>query len=174
MAGASISVKILDAEAVAALRQIERLMGDTTPVTRAIGVGLVEVVHTHFETESDPQGKAWAPLEATYAANKRGAGILREAGMRGGLMGSITSRASASGVEVGSNKVYAGVHQEGATITPVNGPFLVFRLGDRVVHARSVTIPARPFIGVGPHEERVILETILDALDRAVARAAHA
>ncbi len=171
MAGVSLEYRIDDAELRAAWRQLEILMGDTTPVMRTIGKGLVKDTHGHFETESDPWGNAWAPLNPAYAETKRGAGILRESAMRGGLMGSITYRAGRDSVETGSNKPYAGVHQGGATIEPKNGKYLRFPLGDGYAQVESVTIPARQYLGIGPHEERTILESVIDALDRAVARA---
>lgn len=171
MSGASIEVKIDDAELRAAWRQLELLMADTTPVMRLIGTGLVEATHLHFEQESAPDGSTWAPLNPVYAATKRGPGILRESAMRGGLMGSITYRAGRDSVETGSNKIYAAIHQFGGTITPKSGKYLVFPLGDGYARVGSVTIPARPYLGIGAHEERAILETVIDALDRAIERA---
>jgi phage virion morphogenesis protein len=155
-------------EARAAFGRLERVMSDTTPITRAIGTGLVTSTQDRFDDEVSPDGAAWAPLNPTYAAGKRGAGILRESAMRGGLQGSITYRAGRSDVQVGSNKVYAGVHQGGAVITPKSADRLVFRLGNRVVHARSVTIPARPFVGISSDDQVMILDVIEGGLARAL------
>lgn len=141
-------------------------MADTTPITRAIGTGLVTSTQDRFDDEVSPDGAAWAPLNPVYAAGKRGAGILRERAMRGGLQGSITYRAGRSEVEVGSNKIHAGVHQHGAVITPKSGGRLAFRLGNRIIHARSVTIPARPYVGISADDKLMIIETIEGALAR--------
>lgn len=86
--------------------------------------------------------------------------------MRGGLMGSITFRAGRDHVEVGTNKIHAAVHQFGAEIKPRVARYLVFRLSIGIVHALKVTIPARPYLGIGPRDEEVILEALVDALDR--------
>lgn len=153
-------------EARAGFRQLERVMSDTTPIARAIGTGLVTSTQDRFDDEVSPDGAGWAPLNPVYAAGKRGAGILREQAMRGGLQGSITYRASRSEVEVGSNKIYAGVHQGGAVITPKSAGRLVFRLGNRIVHARSVTIPARPYVGISAEDKVMIIEVIEGALAR--------
>lgn len=168
MSGVTLQTRVVDHAAQLAFKKLRLLMTDTSPVMRAIGVGLVEEVHTRFETARDPQGQAWAPLLPAYESMKRGAGILRESAMRGGLMGSITFRAGHESVEVGTNKIYAAVHQFGATIRPVRAGRLVFRLATGMVQAQSVTIPARPYLGIGPADERVIFETLDDAVDRAV------
>jgi phage virion morphogenesis protein len=168
VSGFSITFSFDWDEARAAFGRLERVMADTTPITRAIGVGLVTSTQDRFDDEVSPDGSAWAPLNPTYAAGKRGAGILRESAMRGGLQGSITYRASRSDVQVGSNKIYAGVHQGGAVITPKNADRLVFRLGNRVVHARSVTIPARPFVGISSDDQVMILDVVESGLARAL------
>lgn len=168
MAGVTLEVSIDDKLVLKAFTALsKKLSGDTTPVMRAIGFGLVQNVHDRFEAAVDPQGQPWEPLNPSYAAAKRGPGILREAGMRGGLMGSITFSAGPDAVEVGTNKIYAAVHQFGATIVPVKASHLVFRIGNQVVKAKSVTIPARPFLGISAEDERTIAETVTDALDRA-------
>lgn len=166
MSGVTLDVKVADTAARHWFNHLSIVMADTTPVMRAIGVGLVENTHTRFERAVSPEGTPWAPLLPAYAAVKKGAGILRESAMRGGLMGSITYRASRESVEIGTNKIYAAVHQFGATIRPVKARHLIFRLASGMVHAEEVTIPARPYIGISREDEQLILETIVDAFDR--------
>lgn len=168
MSGASITVRIDAGQAVAAFRRLSRMMDDTRPVMRAIGTGLVRGTHDRFQAGVDPGGAPWKSLNPVYASGKRGAGILRESGMAGGLMGSIAMRAGRDEVEVGSNKIYAAVHQFGATITPKAGQFLIFRMGGRLAIARSVTIPARPYLGVSG-DDMVMIGDVLDGfLGRAI------
>ena len=65
----------------------------------------------------------------------------------GRLRGSISPAADASGVTVGTNINYAAVHQFGATIKPKKaGGRLVFPGAGKMIFARQVTIPARPFL----------------------------
>lgn len=156
------------AAASSAFQRLQHAMADTTPITRAIGVGLVTSTQDRFDDQVAPDGSAWAPLNPTYAAGKRGAGILRESAMRGGLQGSITYRAGRTEVQVGSNKIYAGVHQGGAVITAKNSPFLVFKMGGRLVKTRSVTIPARPFVGISSDDQVMILDVVEGGLARAL------
>ncbi|MCX5497318.1 phage virion morphogenesis protein [Kaistia dalseonensis] len=172
MTGVSLSTTIDDREARRAFGALQRLMADTTPIMAAIGTGLVRNVHDRFMDADDPDGNAWAPLNPGYAAIKRGPGILRASGMRGGLMGSITQKANRDSVEVGSNKIYAAVHQLGATIEAKNATHLRFEMAGGLVAVKSVTIPARPYLGIGPADERTINETLVDALDRAVQKGA--
>lgn len=168
MSGVTLEAVVSAGTTRRAFRRLAAVTADTGPVMRAIGVALVEETHTRFERAVTPEGAAWRPLLPAYESMKRGPGILRESGMRGGLMGSITFRAGRDSVEVGTNKVHAAVHQFGATIRPVRAERLVFALASGVVKAESVTIPARPYLGIGPQDERAILDTLEDALDRAV------
>lgn len=169
MAGAIIFTRIESKAPRRVFAALSRVMANPTPVMAAIGTGLVESTHERFERAVDPGGQAWAPLLPAYAAIKRGPGILRAAGMAGGLMGSITRRAGRDRVEVGTNKIYAGVHQHGATIRANKAKALVFRLAGGMVMAKSVTIPARPFLGLTRSDEDMILDMLQDALERATA-----
>ncbi|MFG1466572.1 phage virion morphogenesis protein [Xanthobacter sp. DSM 24535] len=170
MSGVTLETTIDAGDALRAFRALQAVMSNTTPVMRAIGVGLREGTHTRFQTATDPDGNPWAALNPDYAALKRGPGILRESAMRGGLMGSITFRATHNTVEEGTNQIYGAVHQFGATITPKNASHLVFRLASGVVMADSVTIPARPYLGISAEDEVMIVETLIDAADRALSR----
>ncbi len=164
----SLTFKMDDREARQAFARLQGWMAGSAPLMRAIGVSLVSSTHDRMDAGHSPDGSAFAPLKPAYAAAKRGPGILRESGMAGGLQGSITFRAAPAAVEVGSNKIYAGVHQTGATIKPKGGGRLMFKLGSQWVAARSVTIPARPYIGASAEDEETILDLVEASLDRAM------
>ena len=168
MSGAVLITRMDISDAQAGFGRLAAVMSDTTPVMRAIGTGLVSNTQDRFDAGQDPDGAAWTALNPVYAAGKRGPGILRESGMRGGLQGSITYRAAASSVEVGSGKIYAAIHQFGGTILPKSGGRLVFRMGNRIVQARSVTIPARPYLGISSEDQVMILDVVEGALARAL------
>lgn len=56
---------------------------------------------------------------------------------------------------VGPTVVYARIQEQGGTIRPRRGPFLVFRGEDGgLVHVRQVTIPARPYLRPAVEEFR--------------------
>jgi phage gpG-like protein len=134
---------------------------------KAVGVALVEETQHRFDAGVDVWGVKWQPLLPAYAAIKRGPGILRASLM---LQRSITFQVSGSTVSVGSNRVYAAVHQFGAVIKAKNGKGLAFLLGGNeskhnkggfhLIQVQSVTIPARPYLGFGPKDERAVLEVL--------------
>jgi phage virion morphogenesis protein len=158
--GARIVSAFDDKTVLAAFTRLREVTTVSQGLMRAIGVGLVMTTQARFDREEDPDGNAWAPLLPAYAAIKRGPGILRESGMRGGLQGSITFEAGHNTVTVGSNKIYAAIHQFGGKIVPKSAKALVFKLGagGGVVRVQSVTIPARPYLGFGAAEIDMVLD----------------
>ncbi|KNY13615.1 phage virion morphogeneis protein [Shinella sp. SUS2] len=164
MSGASISIT-LSGSALRGFQQLERVMDNTTPVMADIGKGLVASTHMRFVTQTDPDGAAWRALNTDYAATKRNTRILTESGR---LRDSINSRAGATEVRVGTNVPYAAIHQFGGTIKPKSASHLRFFIGDALVTVASVTLPARPFLGISSDDETMIAETIFDFLERYV------
>lgn len=182
MAGATLTARFDDSQVRRAFLALAAI-GRDGGVLGAIGVGLARNTRERFDQAQDPDGQPWASLHPLYAPLKRGPGILRESGMRGGLQGSITSQVAGRSVIVGSNKIYAAVHQFGATIRAKNAPALVFRLatgrtitGKRgrtspetsLVFVESVTIPARPYLGLSRRDEDTVREVVFGALQRAM------
>lgn len=178
MTGARIQAELDDTEIQRAVFRLAAMGQNMLPVARAVGVGLVRNTQDRFRAARDPDGIAWKPLNKAYLEIKRGPGILREAGMRGGLMASITFRANAgaggASVQIGTNKIYGAVHQFGATIKPKdpNGR-LFLRTPDGLIWgaARQVTIPARPYLGISREDRETIMD-VLDAFQRRAIRGA--
>lgn len=164
MTGVAISVTIQDKGVQRAFEQLARIMHNTQPVMKAIGVGLVGSTHQRFISQRDPQGQPWKTLNQEYAKGKRNTRILTESGR---LRNSINAQATSDEVRVGTNTIYAAAHQLGAEIKPKNGSHLMFRLGGRFVMLDSVTLPARPFLGISADDETMIAETVYGFIDRA-------
>lgn len=161
MAGISIGVTIND-EAVR--RGLDRLPRDWRRQAAApIGMALVRGTQRRFESATAPDGSPWKPLNPAYAAGKRGPGILRESRM---LFRSITYRASSEAVRVGTNRVYGAIHQLGGTITAKSAGALRFPMGGGWVTRKSVTIPARPYLGVSREDEQAIGDVLEALFDR--------
>lgn len=174
MAGATLEITFQPGPVVTAVAALLASSRDPTPLLRAIGTGLLRNTQDRFEAETAPDGSAWAPLNSWYLTFKRGPGILRGAGMRGGLQGSLIMDVDAGAVRIGSNKIYAAVHQFSATITPKTpGGHLAIRdhKGKLQGTAPSVTIPARPYLGLSRRDEETILDVTEDHLDRILRRA---
>jgi phage virion morphogenesis protein len=171
MSGATFTITFDDRQVARALRGIALLGRNPAGMLGAIRTGLLRNTQDRFDAESAPDGSRWATLHPLYASDKRGPGILRESGMRGGLQGSLTGQVEGNSVVIGSNKIYAAVHQFGATITPKTAKALVFRMGGQLVTTQRVTIPARPYLGLSARDEETIMEAAEDALDAVLRRA---
>lgn len=96
-----------------------------------------------------PDGSAWAPnLE-----NRRP--ILHRSGA---LARSIDYAVQGMQAIVGSGLIYAAIHQFGGTIRAKAAEFLSFRIGNRHVLAREVTMPARPYIGISADDRSELVQ----------------
>lgn len=158
MTGVSISISVEHAAITAALRGLSADW--RTRALKNIGELVVRQTKARFKAGTAPDGSRWAPLNPDYAAGKRGPGILRESG---GLRDSIVWQLrGADELRVGSVKTYAAIHQLGGRIAPRSAEALVFRLGGKLVFARAVTIPARPYLGLSPADIEAVSAVIAD------------
>jgi len=134
-----------------------------------IGLYLVESSQNRFEDQIGPDGKEWKVSGRVAASG--GQTLVKD----GHLRASITYRLRGGSVEAGSNLIYAGVHQKGATIRAKTAKGLIFQVpgkpGDNDVSYRrvqSVTIPARPYMGINAADRREIREIVEDHLREAL------
>lgn len=142
----------------AALAEAARRGEDMTPLMDAIGMGLeASTVERFNETSRAPDGTPWKP---SIAADEGRRTLVQ----RGHLRDSITHRAGPRSVRVGTNVLYAAVHQLGAVIRAKTARGLVFRIGREWRRVREVRIPARPFLGVSAEDEEMILAEATDWL----------
>ena len=120
---------------------------DMTPLMDAVGLYLVGATIENFEQESAPGGQPWKP---SLRARVRGGQTLSDTGR---LKSSITHHDTAHEVIVGTNVIYAAIHQFGGVIVPVSADALHFVLanGFRVTTQR-VEMPARPYLGIAGEE----------------------
>lgn len=83
------------------------------PLLDAIGATLADNARLTFRDQADPWGRTWAPLSPVTVARRRGSGAkaLLDTGR---LRNSITHKADADTVTVGTNVRYAPTHQFGA------------------------------------------------------------
>jgi phage gpG-like protein len=146
-AGVLIEVDITDlTSALARLGGLDNV--DTEPLMSDIGARLEFSTRERIlSTKTAPDGTPWAP-------NLAGTSTLMQSGQH--LLGSIAWTASATETEVGASWEHAHVHQNGAVINAKNAKFLSFVVGGRHVSKKSVTIPARPFVGISAEDEAKI------------------
>lgn len=143
--------------------QLQRRGEDLSPLMDIIGQALESSTIERFDEERAPDGSRWTP---SLRARLEGGKTLTKSAR---LKQSITHRSTSDSAEVGTNLIYAGTHQEGATIRGKGGK-LSFRLpgglGFRSVE--QVIIPARPFLGVSADDELEIIAQGEDYLAEAL------
>ncbi|MGX7745893.1 phage virion morphogenesis protein [Rhodopseudomonas parapalustris] len=146
-AGVRIEIDISDLTgALSRLSGLEN--ADTEQLMSDIGARLEFSMQERITTtKTAPDGTPWQE-------NLEGTSILHRTG--GHMLGSVAWTASATEVEAGLSWEYAHVHQDGAVITAKNAKFLSFVVGGRHVSKKSVTIPARPVVGISAEDESKI------------------
>lgn len=191
MSGASLT-KVFEIDGfLTKLERLETEVKDARPLMNVIGTGLVSLAQDRLGGTRDPWGKPWAALSPAYARIKTQPGMLRVKGDAGGLSGSLTYEAGSNFVRYGSNKEYAGVHQNGATIDREESQVTVYRktrkdgsfaskgrfvkrrqanlVTTHLTPAYSIVIPARPYLGIGFREEIMVGEAWEWFINRAFA-----
>lgn len=126
-------------------RRLEKMLRGVEykePLMDELGGLMVASTIDRFENSKSPDGISWAPSERALA---EGGKTLIDKGL---LMGSITHVPGNDQVEVGSNLVYAGIHQFG---------------GD-AGRSGSSEIVARPYLGISIGDEFAIEEATQDYL----------
>lgn len=147
---ANLTIRVDDREIQQALGQLQTRLSNLLPVFKNIGEYMVLATTERFDKEVDPQGSSWHPLTTATIERKRRKGkILKILQQDGDLRRTIVYQASADQVEIGTNRIYGAIHQ----------------FGGQAGRGRSVTIPARPFLGVSEAEQSEILAIIQDYLD---------
>jgi phage virion morphogenesis protein len=173
MSGAGLIVDLSGREsALAALAGIAGRLDHARPMFDDIGASLVTSTQRRFEEGRAPDGSPWPP---SLRAKLTGGKTLIETAR---LMNSQTHIASDAGVEVGTNVIYAAVHQLGHTFERAARQQTIYRKYDAredelsprfvkkskanyaedvAVKAHAVTLPKRPFLGLDDHDEAEIL-----------------
>ena len=117
-------------------------------VFSAIGEELLLSTDARFDSQTDPDGRPWEPLNAKYAEWKRAFhGHDRILKLRGYLRDTLRYQATDVSVAIGSNRVYSAIHQ----------------FGGQAGREHKAAIPARPYLGGSYDDVAAILEIIEDA-----------
>jgi phage gpG-like protein len=152
----AFKIDVTDGPVIAALNQLAASCADMTPAMRAIAGVLERQTEDNFAAQSGPLGKWPALAQSTIenrvgrlASNTKGGwrkdGRLsksmanRATGIKilqdkGRLIASVTPFWSDTEAGIGSNAIYAAIHQ----------------LGGMAGRAHRVTIPARPYLPMFP------------------------
>jgi phage gpG-like protein len=162
--GAIDAAEVLD-HVVADLDVLVDRFDDLTPLMEAIGQYGVTSTKDRFNTNIDPSGDPWAPSERSELT---GGKIQVE---RGHLRDSMSYNVlGETGVEWGSNLIYAAQRQFGGSIRAVNAPFLRWQGPGGDWHsALEVFQPPRPFLGISLEDEDEIGEIVGLVMEEAFA-----
>lgn len=139
MSGVSIAIDLDDEVLKLALDRIESLLKDLSEPLEDIGASLVSSTLGRFEQGRGPDGVAWRP---SRRAIDQGGQTLIDSGL---LRSSIVYEAGSDQVRVGSNRVYAAIHQEGG----------------QAGRGGKTRLPARPYLGVND-DDRDEIRAIVD------------
>lgn len=107
---------------------------------------LDEVVRNNAMTEAVSAGGF--ELEAEIKLNIEAQNLVDTGNLMNSVqLGSVSAKGNKAEVTVGTNVIYAAIHEFGGTIVARNAKALVFKTKDGIWHrVKSVTIPARPFM----------------------------
>ena len=159
MAETGVSLTFDAANLEAALKLVGGLADfDAAPLLEEIGaLGESQTRRRISDEKTAPDGTPWRP-------NLAGTSILLATGQN--LLASIAYTSDGAEAVWGAAWEYAHVHQDGAVITPATAQALAFKIGGRTAFAKSVTIPARPFVGLSAQNRVEIDELVTDHLGR--------
>jgi len=151
-----LTLEIHDQAARAGLAKLRAGIQSRAGLLNTLGETLTESTKQRIRDGGPaPDGTPWKPLQPLTLELKKNKdrGILWDSGMLKDTLAFDLEGEDA--VAIGSMMIYARIHQKGGTIKPKEGrkalnvPGRGFR--------RSVTIPARPYLGVS-RADRAILE----------------
>lgn len=151
----SIRVEV-DPELLDRLRGLEE--ADIAGAMAAVGEAIRTSALERFSREKDPEGRPWKKSIRAQRDGGKTLSVSRD------LATSIHIESSAKGVEVGTNKEYAAIHQFGGTIRAKGGGLLRFQIGDQWISKKSIKMPARPYLGINEEDMREITHIIEDAV----------
>jgi len=119
--------------------------GDMTPAMKDIGRALKTGTQLRFRAGQSPEGTPWRP---SLRALAEGGQTLR---LSGRLRNSITFAATKDAVEIGTNVLYAAIHQ----------------FGGAAGRGGKAKIPARPYLGASEADKTELLRIVNGYLARA-------
>ncbi|MEN9848742.1 MAG: hypothetical protein RL368_1482 [Pseudomonadota bacterium] len=155
MSGSSIDVIIDDKAVSDYLKKLEEKIGNLHVSLADIGESLLLSHEDRWDKQVSPDGQAWLPLSALTQElkpkNKDKILVLN------GYLKNLQYQVTDKKLTLGTDKEYAAIHQFGGTIEPKKGTSLKISGKGKNVFVKSVTIPARPFLGISHDDEDNII-----------------
>ena len=172
-----ITIKIQRDDLTATLQNLRRKLKDMSPVMRYISVLMKRAVEDNFAAQGRPR---WKPSQRVL---KKGGQTLQKSGR---LAASIVGSHSRTQARVGTNVVYAAIHQFGGPVTTSaytrtlafhkKGGFMsraaasrkktgAVRVAFASYAARTFNMPARPFLDMTETDMDGVMAAISKYLD---------
>lgn len=167
MSGISITIDTVNLRA--SLDKLEKSMGNLQPLFEGIGQAVVSETVERFRDEEAPDGSKWQKSERA----KREGGLTLTGRPGAHLRSSINPHARPDGVVVGTNMIYAPIHQfgfNGTQSVPAHQRRILNAKGKSSTvqvkaHSRRMNLVARPFLGIGERERAAIESEMLTHLE---------
>ena len=140
-----------------AVAKAAKKMANSRMLKASVGEALVSGTIRRFNNEESPKGEKW---EKSGRAIAEGGQTLSDTAH---LRKSIDFKATPAQVMVGSNLLYARIHQLGGTIKPKKGKALKFKgKNGQDIFVSEVNMPARPYLGVSKADMDEVRETMAE------------
>lgn len=176
-----IQIKVDDKDVNKRLAEAHEAADNLQPLFNKIGGALVTRTQSNFQTETSPDGTKWPSLKPRTAAKRIGSGsrgyenILR---VKNRLYKSIGYQADPASAAIGTNVIYAAIHNMGGEINQAERQHTIYQrynektdtLNQRFVKrgrsnfardvrikARTIKIPAREFLGFAEGDRNEVL-----------------
>ena len=147
MVSRTIDVAIEGSALNAALSRVAAVLANPSATLDQVGRYLVASTLRRFERERAPDGSPW--LRSARALAVGGKTLTDTGRLRGSITHTVTDGGRA--VEVGSNVLYAAIHQ----------------FGGRAGKGLLTTVPARPYLGIDERDRDAIAYIVSRALEGA-------
>lgn len=146
--GMEVLFELDDADVQAMIQRMDGAVGDLTAPMKAFGEHMVTETGKRFDREEDPWGEKWEPLSEEYQDEKqqRRGGVDKILQRDKHLLMSIVPDPGKTGITIGSNMVYAAIHQ----------------LGGMAGRNHKVKIPRREYLGFNDDDVAEFKETVKD------------
>lgn len=150
MAGASLDLRIDDAELQAELKRLADRIGDLKPFFDDVGEELLNSTRERFRSQTDPEGNPWAALNPVYRQRKK-RNKDKILTLWGHLRGTLVKQTDRDSLRIGTLPVsrigtpmdYAAAHQFGRP---------------------ERNLPARPFLGLSAADREALLDALREYL----------
>jgi len=176
MAGAILDVTLDVSSVGQALEKLAERLGDMRTPLLDIGEYLHQSTDSRARNQVGPDGSPWAPLSPRTLARKKGNKTLRESGA---LLDTLRHQVAGDELQFGTDRPYGAIHQFGGKVEhAARSQQVYFKekggvVGNRFVKkrqsnfsqwvshgARTVEMPARPYLGLSAEDETELLEIV--------------